>query len=90
MASDGKWNANNTFGTHLDQVKPSCHPLPIQWDPNFAFLLDDFPVIISNLHAIESLADSRKACDTLSIVVGEGMHSMCAIKLTHMLFVIRV
>ena len=30
MASDGKWNPNNTIGTNFEQVKPSCHLLPVQ------------------------------------------------------------
>ena len=49
MTSDGQWNANNMIGTCFEQVKPSCHLLPVQHDPDFAFSLDDFPVIIANL-----------------------------------------
>jgi hypothetical protein len=30
LTSDGKWNANNSLSTQLDQVKPSCHLLPVQ------------------------------------------------------------
>ena len=37
MTLDGKWNANNMIGTHFDQVKPSCHLLPVQHDSDFAF-----------------------------------------------------
>ena len=48
MTSDGKWNANNTIGTHFEQVKPSCH-LPVQRDPDFAFSSDNFSSIIANL-----------------------------------------
>ena len=30
MTSDGKWNANNMISTHFEQVKLSCHLLPVQ------------------------------------------------------------
>jgi hypothetical protein len=31
MTSDGKWNPNNTLRTCLDQVKATCHLLPVDW-----------------------------------------------------------
>jgi hypothetical protein len=87
LTSDGKWNANNPLSTRLDQVKPSCHLLPVQGDPEFNFSSSDFPMIISNLHAIETLANPRKNCETLSVVISDSAQSS-AIKLTHHLFVV--
>ena len=88
MTSDGKWNANNMIGTCFEQIKPSCHLLPVQCDPDFAFSLDDFPAIIANLQAIKILGDARKGHDDISVIVGDAIHSTSAIKLTHHLFVI--
>ena len=88
MTSDAKWNPNNTIGTHFEQVKPSCHLLPVQHDPDFAFSSDDFPAIIANLWAIENLGDACKGHDNISVIIGDAMHSTSAIKLMHHLFVI--
>jgi hypothetical protein len=88
MTSDGKWNSNNVIGTHFHQVKPTCHLLPVQRNPEFEFSYTDFPSIIGNLHAIESLANPRKTRDTTSIVIGES-GQLSSIKLTHHLFVVR-
>jgi hypothetical protein len=46
MTCDRKWSLNNTSSTCLNQVKLSYYLLPVQYDPNFAFLSNDFPVII--------------------------------------------
>ena len=53
MTSDSKWNPNNPLGTQLDQVKPSCHLLPVQRDTDSS---DDFPTVVTNIKAIETLA----------------------------------
>ena len=88
MTSDGKWNANNMIGTCFEQIKPSCHLLPVQRDPDFAFSLDDFPAIIANVQAIKILGDACKGHDNISVIVGDAIHSTSAIKLTNHLFVI--
>ena len=88
LTSDGKWNSNNPLGTHFDQVKPSCHLLPVQRDHDFIFSSTDFLTIVSNLRAIESLANTRKTHDNLSVIIGDAGQSS-AIKLTHHLFVVR-
>jgi hypothetical protein len=88
MSSDGKWNSNNTLGTRLDQVKPTCHLLPVQRDTDFIRSFEDFPTIVDNLRAIEALGDARKTRDTMSVVVSDPMHSTSAIKLTHHLFIV--
>jgi hypothetical protein len=76
------------LGTHFEQVKPSCHLLPVQYDPEFTFSLHDFPRIMTNLQAIKNLADPHKSHDNISVIVGGAMQSMCAIKLMHHLFVV--
>ena len=87
MTSDGKWSSTNPIGTHLHQVKPSCHLLPVQRDTEFNYSSNDFPSIINNLHAIENIANSRKSRDVTSVVVGDSGHPT-AIKLTHHLFTV--
>jgi hypothetical protein len=88
MTSDGKWNQSNAFGTRFDQVKPACRLLPVQRDKDFSFSADDFPTIITNIHAIENLANPRKTRDTHSIIVEEVGHPPL-IRLTHHLFIVR-
>jgi hypothetical protein len=87
MTADGKWNANNPLGTRIDQVKPSCHLLPVDRNPEFSYSLDDFPTILSNLRAIESLANPQKTKDKISVIVEEPGLSP-SIKLIHHLFVV--
>lgn len=91
MTSDGKWNQNNPLGVRFEQVKPTCHLLPIQRDPDFSFSTEDFPTIVANLHAIENMANPRKSLardtSTHSVVIGESNQST-AIKLTHHLFMV--
>ena len=84
MTSDGKWNPSNPIGTRFDQVKPTCHLLPVQRNANFPTSSTDFPSIINNIHAIESLANPHKSHDNSSIVIGNST----AIKLTHHLFTV--
>jgi hypothetical protein len=88
MTSNGKWNSNNALGTRFEQVKPSCHPLPVHCDPEFAFSLHDFPMIMTTLRAIKNLADPHKSHDNISVIVGGAMQLTCAIKLMHHLFVV--
>jgi hypothetical protein len=87
MTSDGKWNSNNTLGTRFDQVKPTCHLLPVRRNDNFSFSINDFPAIISNIRAIESMGNPRKSRDTFSTIIGDSGQST-AIRLTHHLFVV--
>lgn len=87
MTSDGKWNANNTLGTRFEQVKLSCRLLPVEKKEEFTFSSDDFPKIISNIRAIESLANPRKTRDAFSVII-EEMGQPPAIKLSHQLFVV--
>jgi hypothetical protein len=87
MTSDGKWNANNTIGTRFEQVKPSCHLLPVQRHKDFSLSTEHFPAIIANLRAIESLANPRKIRDSYSLISGDSPQSN-TIKLTHHLFVV--
>ena len=87
MTLDGKWNANNTLCMRFEQVKLSCRLLPVEKKEEFAFSSDDFPKIVSNIHAIESLANPHKSRDAFSIIIGEtGQPS--GIKLSHQLFVV--
>ena len=85
MTSDGKWNPNNSLRTRLEQVKPTCHLLPVQRNIDFSFSLNHFPAIINNLRAIEALANPRKTHGSSSVIVGDTLPSS-AIKLTHHLF----
>lgn len=84
MTSDGKWNSNNPIGTRFDQAKGICHILPVQRDPKFSIFTNDFPALISNLRAIEHLANPRKTSETNSVIIGDSS----GIKLTHHLFVV--
>jgi hypothetical protein len=84
MTSDGKWNANNPYGTRFDQVKPSCHLLPIQRDTDFHYSSEDFATVIANIKAIENLANPRKTREHISVVTENPV----AIKLSHTLFVV--
>ena len=84
MTSDGKWNLNNPLGTRLDQVKATCHLLPVDHNLDFTFSSRDYPNIIGNLHAIENLANQRRSHDTTSIIVGESN----TIKIMHHLFIV--
>ena len=84
MTSDGKWNSNNPLGTRLDQVKATCHLQPVDRNPDFAFSAHDYPNIIGNLRAIESLANPRRSHDTTSIIVSDSN----MIKIMHHLFVV--
>jgi hypothetical protein len=88
MTSDGKWNCNNVLGTRFQQVKPTCHLLPVLRNADFSFSADDFSAIISNLHAIEDMADPRKTGDTYSVVTSDVAFTK-AIRLSHHLFVVR-
>jgi hypothetical protein len=87
LTSDGKWNANNTLGTRLDQVKPSCHLLPVQRNPTFSFSNDDFPNILANIRAIENQGNPRKSRESHSIIINDSSQSS-AIKVLHHLFVV--
>ena len=87
MTSDGKWSVTNSFGTRLQQVKPSCNLIPPQRETDIHFSKDDFPKIINNLRAIENLANPRKSRDTHSLIVDDS--GSPAIRLTHHLFIVR-
>jgi hypothetical protein len=87
FTSDGKWNANNPLGTRFDQVKPSCHLVPIERDEEFSFSKEDYPTIIANIRQIENLANPRKTRDVYSTIV-EDHERRIAIKLTHQLFIV--
>ena len=85
MTSDGKWNSNNPLGLPFHQVKPSCCLLPVRRDINFDFSINDFPSIITNIHAIELLANPRRSRDVSSFVTGDPP----SIKIVHHLFTVR-
>ena len=87
MTSDGKWNSNNALGTRLDQVKPSCHLLPVQRDDEFSFSTNDYSTILTNIRSIENLANPRKSRDTHSAII-ENPGQTSTIRLTHHLFVV--
>jgi hypothetical protein len=87
MTSDGKWNASNTAGTRFDQARATCQLLPTDRDSDLSFSKQDFPTIITNLHAIETLANPKKSRDTFSNVQGESPQTNC-LRLTHHLFVV--
>ena len=87
MTSDGKWNPNNPLNTRFEQVKPSCHLLPVQRNSDFSFSSNDFQKILNNLKAIEGIANPRKSRDHTSVIVGDTVQSS-AIKLTHHLFTV--
>ena len=87
MTSDGKWNSNNPLGTRFDQVKPTCHILPVQRNDDFSFSAKDYPTIISNIRSIENLGNPRKSRDIFSTIVGDSSQPP-AIKLTHHLFTV--
>jgi hypothetical protein len=84
MTSDGKWNPNNPLGTCLDQVKVTCHLLPVDRNPEFNFSIQHFPNIIGNLCTIEGLANPRRSHDTASIIANDSN----AIKIMHCLFMV--
>lgn len=86
MTSNGKWNQNNQFGTRFDQVKPSCHLLPVECDSTFSYSTDDFSSIISNIQAIESLANPGKAREHVSVIMDKL--NLVTIKLSHHLFMV--
>ena len=90
MTSDGKWNASNTASTRFEQVKPNCHLICPErlGDSDLSFPKEDFPKIISNLHAIEALGNPRKSKDVYSVIHGESS-PITSIRLTHHLFVVR-
>lgn len=90
MTSDGKWNASNSASTRFEQVKPNCHLIAPEriGDSDLSFPKEDFPKIISNLHAIEALGNPRKSKDVYSIIHGESAQ-ITSIRLTHHLFVVR-
>jgi hypothetical protein len=87
MTSDGKWNAGNTLGTRLEQVKPTCRLLPVVRNSDFQFSTDHFPTVTTNLRAIENMANPRKGREHLSILIDEPGQPT-AIKLSHQLFVV--
>jgi len=89
VALDEKINTlEHEIETRLDQVKPTCHLLPVERDTDFIRSFKDFPTIVDNLRAIETLGDARKTRDNMSVVISDPMHSTSAIKLTHHLFVV--
>jgi hypothetical protein len=88
LTSDGKWNANNSLNTHFQQVKPSCHLLPVERDKEFAFSYEDFPTIVANLRQIEKIKNPHNTQGTYSTIVEEHGHPI-AIKLSHHLFIVR-
>ena len=83
MTSDGKWNCNNPLNTRFEQVKPTCHLLPVMRNEDFSFSTNDFPTILSNLRAMK---DPRKSRDTYSVILSDTN----AIKLTHRLFTVNL
>ena len=85
VTSDRKWNSNNPLGLPFHQVKPSCCLLPVRRDINFDFSINDFPSIITNIHAIELLANPRRSRDVSSFVTGDPP----SIKIVHHLFTVR-
>jgi hypothetical protein len=87
MTADGKWNPNNQANTRLDQVKPSCHLLPIQRDPDFPTSSIDFSTIITNLRAIETMINTRKTHEGSCIITADGEPPK--IKIIHHLFIVR-
>ena len=84
MASDAKWNPNNSVSTHLDQVRASCLLLPVDHDTDFNFSAQQFPMIIGNLQAIENLANPQHACSTSSFIINNSN----SIKITHRIFIV--
>jgi hypothetical protein len=84
MTSDAKFNASNT-AIRFDQIKPHCRLLPVRRNSQFAISADDFPTIVSNIHAIEKLVAGRKGPDDVSVVV-TSQGTPTSIKLSHHLF----
>ena len=69
---------------HFEQVKPSCHLLPVKRLEEFLFSADDFTSIITNLQTIEILRNAQKTHDTSSFIINEPP----SIKIIHHLFVV--
>ena len=84
MTLDGKWNQHNQFGTRFEQVRPTCHLLPVVRDPGFKYSMDDFPSIVANIQAIENKVNPQKTREHVSVILNNPV----AIKLTHHLFVV--
>lgn len=87
MTSDGRWNSNNNLNTHFYQTKPTCLLLPPQRPTDIIFSKYDYPTIITNLRAIENLANPLKTPDVHSLIVDEAGKPP-AIRLTHHLFIV--
>ena len=88
MTSNGKWNQNNQFATRFDQVKPSCHLLPVERDLAFRYSADNFSTVIGNIRAIESLANPQKAREHVTSVIMDNLNPV-TIKVNHHLFIVR-
>lgn len=76
--------SNNQFGTHFEQVRPTCHLIPVVCDPEFKYSIEDFLTIITNIQAIENQANPQKAQEHSSVILDNPL----AIKLTHHLFLV--
>ena len=84
MISDGRWMSMNTFNSPFEQVKISCQLCPLEPDSGFDISIKNFPTVLSNIWAIESLANPRKTHQHHSILC----ENPTAIKLSHLLFIV--
>ncbi|KAI6148713.1 hypothetical protein BKA82DRAFT_18509 [Pisolithus tinctorius] len=84
MAPEGGFNPKNTFNREFSDTKLTCNLLAVQHDTVYGFTQQDFPLIISNIRALEKLMPLKKG-ETLLSCVRESRGMPC-IRLSHALF----
>jgi len=91
LNSDGSFDPNNTFRQTFSDIKLNCRLRPATHDPDFAFSVQDWPLMINNLNKLEMLAPLEKGEDRRNVVhIVQGMDIDGGfIKVVHPLFEVR-
>ncbi|KIO01294.1 hypothetical protein M404DRAFT_150283, partial [Pisolithus tinctorius Marx 270] len=84
IAPNGGFNPKNAFSHESSETKLMCNLLAVQCDAVYGFMQQDFPLIISNIRALEKLMPLKKG-ETLLLCMCES-HGMLCIHLSHALF----
>ncbi|KAI6153941.1 hypothetical protein BKA82DRAFT_133971 [Pisolithus tinctorius] len=86
MGPDGGYSPKNAFSRGFVETKLTCNLLSVQRDVVYGSTQHDFPLIISNIRALEKLVPLKKGESLLSLV--RESQGMPCIRLSHALFIV--
>ncbi|KIO14869.1 hypothetical protein M404DRAFT_929018, partial [Pisolithus tinctorius Marx 270] len=84
IGAEGRYLPKNAFSCDFVDTKLTCNLVAVQHDAVYGSTKDDFPLIISNIRALEKIIALKKG-ETLVLCVHES-HGLPCVCLSHALF----